>query len=126
MASVTEVSLRRCFNSATASPPWKTDEETVRCSSPRVLQFGHGVAAVEDARFIRPALGQRIASIRPRRRRRGRQRPSTGYRGVKRRLQFGHGVAAVEDGGKQDVIDMLKELQFGHGVAAVEDLRTGV
>src|SRR5947208_2173146 len=36
------------FNSATASPPWMTEQERRRRQPVETLQFGHGVAAVDD------------------------------------------------------------------------------
>src|SRR5207248_2472925 len=84
-----------------------------------VLQFGHGVVAVETPDGLVRVGNGRIASIRPRRSRRGnfdvreavqRRTPasirprrsrrgnetSAGLAGRGGRLQFGHGVVAVE------------------------------
>ncbi len=40
------------FNSATASPPWKTREESTTMRPHRELQFGHGFTAVENPSFL--------------------------------------------------------------------------
>src|SRR5207248_2452703 len=41
-----------CFNSATALPPWKTLKCVNSTATEGLLQFGHGVAAVENWRGV--------------------------------------------------------------------------
>ena len=85
------------FNSATALKPWMTAPVWVAATKGAVLQFGHGVDAVDDY----CQAWQRNAAA---------------------TLQFGHGVEAVENpriraGGQT-------QLQFGHGVDAVDESAT--
>ena len=89
-----------------------------------MLQFGHSVAAVDDAGEALGFEGSRVGtSIRPQRRRRGWGRPAVVFPKVSIKLQFGHSVAAVDDPPRKGrCTKRIKELQFGHSVAAVDDV----
>src|SRR6185437_2440252 len=86
-----------CFNSATASLPWRTHGPPSICTHHSQLQFGHGIAAMENRGY-----------------------PTSATLG--KSLQFGHGIAAMENN-----ISAIKGiapstvLQFGHGIAAMEN-----
>ena len=64
------------LNSATALEPWRTPKAATSPSDDNVLQFGHGVGAVENTIGTLSIVGNSVASIRPRRWSRG-ERPST-------------------------------------------------
>ncbi len=110
------------FNSATASPPWKTPEELRLLPAECSLQFGHGFTAVENRDNLNKKVEDRcglqfghgftavengavipvrrialLASIRPRLHRRGKLVCATGPLAKRRLLQFGHGFTAVEN-----------------------------
>ncbi len=56
-----------CFNAATAFKPWRTSpDEFLSRWAGRGLQCGHGLQAVENAAQRGLAVGQRVASMRPR------------------------------------------------------------
>ena len=115
------VQWRRSFNSATALKPWMISTLVTLLGTIAVLQFGHGVEAVDDTSWSNVAA-------------------------FSYRLQFGHGVEAVDDVAVRversrpasgfNSATALKpwmtsdrgtpdnkgeSLQFGHGVEAVDD-----
>ena len=57
----------RRFNSATALKPWRTAVYIAASQPSRMLQFGHGVEAVENRRRGSELGVDMTASIRPRR-----------------------------------------------------------
>ena len=110
------------FNLATTSASWRTAAPTRAYADKVALQFGHDVSVVENENVVRVGVGQRPASIWPRRQRRG-ERPTGSNlaafrtasiwprrqrRGERERkpgdttvspgLQFGHDVSVVENG----------------------------
>ena len=97
-------------------------QETLSYGLDHVLQWGHGVEAVETAQIARAAKNFGKASMGPRRRGRG-NRTSVGYLNRRRvasmgprRRGRGNEVTALELGHKGS------ELQWGHGVEAVETI----
>ena len=132
------------FNGATALRPWTADVGEQFFADGSVLQWGHGLAAVDGAARPRHAR-RRPASMGPRPCGRGRLGDGRRRRGAGQ-LQWGHGLAAVD--GRQRkrdgpplprfngatalrpwtdfVIDvptpMAIGLQWGHGLAAVDGL----
>src|SRR5207302_8788498 len=62
-----------CFNSATALQPWMTRRKKAATHCCSKLQFGHGLAAVDDALEAFAPVVETLG------------------------LQFGHGLAAVDD-----------------------------
>ena len=113
---------RTGFNLATASSPWRTRQqprrnrgETAASIWPRhhrrgeqchvcddgkplrLLQFGHGIIAVENSSFPGAVMRLDVASIWPRHHRRGEPRVALPAQADLHRLQFGHGIIAVEN-----------------------------
>src|SRR5436309_276274 len=72
-----------------------------------LLQFGHGEFAVENEVGHRRLHRGQLASIRPRRIRRGEPGWIASVSSVYRRLQFGHGEFAVENTAKVAFISAL-------------------
>ena len=111
-----------------------------------MLQWGHGIAAVEsgqqrhgaepaNARFngataLLPwnLLAARAtdlnfsASMGPRHCCRGIHTPVRSFGLVLLRLQWGHGIAAVESMVESGSVPCACQLQWGHGIAAVESI----
>ncbi len=87
------------------------------------LQWGHGLAAVESyLRNLTPKF-RILASMGPRPRGRGEQAVKViGL--AENALQWGHGLAAVESGEGMYRTFLEAALQWGHGLAAVESART--
>src|SRR4051794_39722378 len=71
-----------CFNAATARAPWRTDENRHVFEDALPLQCGHGASAVENATTRRHHAGCALASMRPRRERRGERGFSGGLDGL--------------------------------------------
>ena len=113
----------RCFNSATASPPWKTSTgSTARVAARRGFNSATASPPWKTAPHGRPGYGRIEASIRPRLHRRG--KPGNGYAYILRdKLQFGHGFTAVENRAAHSRFAPRLALQFGHGFTAVENFR---
>ncbi len=89
-------STRARFNGATASPPWRPREQRREWERTNRLQWGHGVTAVETRdRTIQRVAGP-LASMGPRRHRRGDTMGLSRPSDTVSALQWGHGVTAVE------------------------------
>ena len=117
-------SLWKSFNSATALEPWRTWSGGATWAGVAMLQFGHGVGAVENLAAYAPIASLRASfnsatALEPWR------TPLRRLRGdLQEELQFGHGVGAVEN----NLVTLPQthpviRLQFGHGVGAVENHR---
>jgi len=87
----------RRFNAATANSPWRTFTDTENNTLTLWLQCGHGEFAVENMHKTGLDYHDAVASMRPRRIRRGEQGLGTRHRQGLRRLQCGHGEFAVEN-----------------------------
>ncbi len=135
-----------CFNGATSSSTWKACAACIGDAAFQVLQWGHVVVDVEGKPEHYEIARRRLASMGPRRRRRGRAEPRTGassaspgFNGATSSstwkvasclddcaaqgdaLQWGHVVVDVE--GLFDIAGGttgLWTLQWGHVVVDVE------
>ena len=95
--ALTERSLG--FNGATALRPWTAVRPAEIAEPERVLQWGHGLAAVDGPKPPARAASREPASMGPRPCGRGRQYLWLGNRTVSG-LQWGHGLAAVDGAGR--------------------------
>ena len=135
------------FNGATAFQPWILSPRFIsqRCSD--MLQWGHGLSAVDTGKEPCKFNGANIASMGPRPFSRGYLRPasvgdlvlsaSMGPRPFSRgytaaalaapawcsELQWGHGLSAVDTQRIRCRIRSLVLLQWGHGLSAVDTRR---
>ena len=84
-----------CFNGATAFQPWNYGQENHYHCPKRLLQWGHGISAVEFAQLHSGIAGLQM-------------------------LQWGHGISAVEFCMPLCSVPSIGRLQWGHGISAVE------
>ena len=83
------------FNGATALQPWKRNPALYPVLEPIILQWSHGLAAVETAQWISTVA-------------------------ITAALQWSHGLAAVETSCGRSWGWQTELLQWSHGLAAVE------
>ena len=86
-----------------------------------MLQFGHGVEAVDDPEYRTNYIPHRrcfnsATALKPWMMREWTRYQTEGYE-----LQFGHGVEAVDEAAASATASGQNQLQFGHGVEAVDD-----
>ena len=110
---------RPCFNGATALRPW-TAQPDHRHSTADLLQWGHGLAAVDGSTGpIRPppppSRFNGATALRP-----WTAGMALGRIRTQLRLQWGHGLAAVDGPCSRPLPTSMYGLQWGHGLAAVD------
>ena len=112
------------FNGATAFQPWKCRSSAVIASSSKLLQWGHGLSAVEMLLEVALLSQPLEASMGPRPFSRG--NPSCRWPGRAGRRCFNGATAFQPWKFTRDAAngDQINVLQWGHGLSAVEIFAT--